>query len=162
MMAYRRFRNERGFGLVYMSLFLTALLLTTGLAVDTGRAYLVKAQLSKAVDGAALGAARMLNSGSPKTEATRIFQANFPPGFMGTLATPDPTAATDFFDMQTVSGTGLNIVTVKASAKLPTTFMRLGNFDDRSRVQDRRRVEWWTCRSFSTSRARSARNGRVA
>src|SRR6185295_16127763 len=125
-----RSRREQGFALVYTALFMTTILLTTGLAVDTGRAYLVKAQLSKAVDGAALGAARMLNSGVPKTEATRIFQANFPSGFMGTLTTPDPTAASDFFDMKTVSATGLNVVTVKATAKLPTTFMRLGSISD--------------------------------
>ena len=45
--------NERGFVLVYMAAALTCLLLFTGLAVDTGRAYVVKAQLTKAVDGAA-------------------------------------------------------------------------------------------------------------
>ena len=58
--------NERGFALFYMAVFLTVLLIFVGLAVDTGRAYVVQAQLSKAVDGAALGAARMLNSGNPR------------------------------------------------------------------------------------------------
>jgi Flp pilus assembly protein TadG len=58
--------NERGFALAYMAVFTGALLLFSGLAVDTGRAYVVKAQLTKAVDGAALGAARMLNSGDPE------------------------------------------------------------------------------------------------
>jgi len=125
-----RSRREQGFALVYTALFMTTILLTTGLAVDTGRAYLVKAQLSKAVDGAALGAARMLNSGNPKGEATRIFNANFPPGYLGTATSPDPTTATDFFNLQTVSSTGLNVVTVKASAKLPTTFMRLASIND--------------------------------
>jgi len=125
-----RSRREQGFALVYTALFMTTILLTTGLAVDTGRAYLVKAQLSKAVDGAALGAARMLNSGNPRGEATRIFNANFPPGYLGTATGPDPTAATDFFNLQTVSSTGLNVVTVKASAKLPTTFMRLASIND--------------------------------
>ncbi len=54
----RRLLQQDGFVLVYLAVVTTALLLFTGLAVDTGRAYLVKAQLSKAVDGAALGAAR--------------------------------------------------------------------------------------------------------
>jgi Flp pilus assembly protein TadG len=53
--------SQKGFVLVYMAATLTTLLLFTGLAVDTGRAYVVKAQLTKAVDGAALSAARSLN-----------------------------------------------------------------------------------------------------
>ena len=54
----RHVSSERGMTLIYMAFFLTALLLSSGLAVDTGRAYVVKAQLSKAVDGAALGGLR--------------------------------------------------------------------------------------------------------
>ena len=81
-----RVRSEKGFTLVYMAVGLTTMLLFTGLAIDSGRAYVVKAQLSKAVDGAALGAARMLNSGDPRGEAARIFQPNFPVGFMGTTS----------------------------------------------------------------------------
>jgi Flp pilus assembly protein TadG len=126
----RDFSGEQGIALVYMALFLTSLLLTTGLAVDTGRAYVVKSQLSKAVDGAALGAARMLNSGNPKGEATRIFNANFPAGYLGTSSVTDPTADPAFFDLKTVSSTGLNVITVTASAKLPTTFMRLASVND--------------------------------
>ena len=63
--------GQKGFVLVYMAATLSALLLFTGLAVDTGRAYVVKAQLSKAVDGAALAAARSLNSGN--SAGLRIF-----------------------------------------------------------------------------------------
>ena len=48
---------ESGFALVYMAGALTVMILFTGLAVDSGRAYVLKAQLTKAVDGAALGAA---------------------------------------------------------------------------------------------------------
>ena len=126
----RNVLDEGGFALVYTALFLTALLLMTGLAVDTGRAYVVKAQLSKAVDGAALGAARMLNSGNPKDTATRIFNANFPPGYLGTSAGADPTADANFFKLTTIAATGVNVVTVNASAKLPTTFMRLADIND--------------------------------
>jgi Flp pilus assembly protein TadG len=126
----RNFFDERGVALIYMAVFLTTLLVSTGLAVDTGRAYVVKAQLSKAVDGAALGAARMLNSGNPRAEATRIFNANFPLGYFGTSEDADPTAAPGFFELETIPATGVNVVTVTASAKLPTTFMRLANFTD--------------------------------
>lgn len=124
------FSSERGFALIYMSLILTALLLFSGLAIDTGRAYVVKAQLSKAVDGAALGAARNLNSGDPKGEASRIFKANFPLGYMGTTAVTDPATDAGFFKLQTIQSSGVNVITVTASATMPTTFMSLANFKD--------------------------------
>jgi Flp pilus assembly protein TadG len=115
--------NERGFVLIYMSVMLTALLLFTGLALDGGRAYVVQAQLSKAVDGAALGAARMLNNGNPEAEATSIFNANFPTGYMGTTSVTSPPG----FALTTDEANGRNIVRVWASATMPTTFMKLGN-----------------------------------
>ncbi len=73
-----RLSGQKGFVLVYMAATLTTLLLFAGLAVDTGRAYVVKAQLTKAVDGAALAAARSLNSGVPRNEAVRVFKIEFP------------------------------------------------------------------------------------
>lgn len=126
----RDLTGEKGFALVYMAVVVTTLLLFSGVAVDSGRAYVVKAQLSKAVDGAALAAARNLNSGNPRGEAERIFKANFPAGFMGTSSVTDPTTDPGFYSLQTIPATGANVVTVTASAKLPTTFMRLGNFNE--------------------------------
>src|SRR5581483_7377325 len=122
-------RNERGVVMVYMAVILTALLLFSGLALDGGRAYVVKAQLSKAVDGAALGAARALNSGDPRGEAVRIFKANFPAGYFGTTSSTDPTTDPNFFTSAVDPTTGVNTVDVQARAVLPTTFMKLGNFD---------------------------------
>lgn len=122
-------RSEKGFTLVYMAVGLTTMLLFAGLATDSGRAYVVKAQLSKAVDGAALGAARMLNSGNPRDEAEKIFQQNFPLGFMGTTSVTDASSP-GFFQLQTDAVNGRNIVTVTATAVLPTTFMRLGSYDE--------------------------------
>ena len=118
--------NEKGFALFYMAVFLTVLLIFVGLAVDTGRAYVVQAQLSKAVDGAALGAARMLNSGNPQQEAANIYRANFPSGWMGTTSSTSPSEA-GFFTMVTDTTTGVNRVNVRAIAVVSTTFMRLAN-----------------------------------
>jgi Flp pilus assembly protein TadG len=144
MTRYRRgVSGEEGFAVVYMAVILTGLLLFTGLAVDSGRGYIVKAQLSKAVDGAALGAARALNSGNPRAEATAIFKANFPLGYFGTDVSPDPTAAADFFTLTTDSTTGVNTVTVTANSSLPTTFMRLASLtkmDVKSSGQATRRM----------------------
>ena len=82
--------GQDGFALMYMAVALTLFCLVTGLAVDSGRAYVVKAQLTKAVDGAALAAARNLNTGNPRGEAAKIFSANFPAGYFGTSSvTPD-------------------------------------------------------------------------
>jgi hypothetical protein len=89
-MTRQRTRRDQGFALVYMAVFLTFLLIATGLAVDGGRAYVVKAQLTKAVDGAALSAARNLNSGSPRAQAEKIFRANFPDGYMGVSSVTNP------------------------------------------------------------------------
>jgi Flp pilus assembly protein TadG len=121
--------REAGFALAYMAVFLTVLLIFVGLAVDTGRAYVVQAQLSKAVDGAALGAARMLNSADPRQEAATIYRANFPAGWMGTTSSTNPSDA-GFFQLNTVAATGTNVVTVTATAVVPTTFMKLANFDE--------------------------------
>ena len=125
----RNLSGEEGFTLVYMAAGLTTFLLFTGLALDSGRAYVVKAQLSKAVDGAALGAARNLNTGNPRAEAARIFNANFPTGWFGTTSvtsTSDPS----FFSTTVIPATGVNVVNVSATAVLPTTFMRLANFNE--------------------------------
>lgn len=125
-----RLASERGVTLIYMAIFITTGLLFTGLAVDTGRAYVVKAQLTKAVDGAALAAARNLNGGDPAGEAARVFRANFPTGYMGTSSVTDPATDLSFFTRTTVSATGVNVVTVQARAVLPTTFMILGGFNN--------------------------------
>jgi Flp pilus assembly protein TadG len=121
--------SQRGYALIYMCVVLAVLLIFTGLAVDTGRAYVVQAQLSKAVDGAALAAARNLNSGDPKAEAITVFRANFPAGYLGTLSSTDPTTDANFFKSSVNATTGVNTVTVNATATLPTTFMKLANFN---------------------------------
>jgi Flp pilus assembly protein TadG len=123
----KRIRNERGYVLVYMALLLTGLLLVSGLALDAGRAYVVKAQLSKAVDGAALAAARE-SGGSAPDAAVRVFKANFPTGAFGTTAGPDPTAAADFYSAS-VDATGKKIIDVNATVTLPTTFMQLAHIN---------------------------------
>ena len=93
--------SEAGVALIHMAVFLPVLLLFTGLAVDSGRAYLVKAQLSKAVDGAALSAARNLNGGNPKGEAAKVFNANFPADFMGATSRHRSDHGPDFYEMHT-------------------------------------------------------------
>jgi Flp pilus assembly protein TadG len=125
-----RLSGEKGVALIYVAVTLTAMLLFTGLAVDGGRGYVVKAQLSKAVDGAALAAARELNSGSPRLKAQQVFRANFPAGFLGTSSSTDPASDPNFYNLTTDPATGVNIVTINGTAVLPTTFMGLANYNN--------------------------------
>ena len=99
-MPRQRTRRDKGFALVYMAVLITFLLVATGLAVDGGRAYVVKAQLTKAVDGAALSAARNMNSGNPRVEAEKIFRANFPDGYLGVSSVTNPTTEPSFFELR--------------------------------------------------------------
>src|SRR5258706_1850108 len=91
-----RLSRKNGFALIYMAATLTVLLLFTGVAVDSGRAYVVKAQLTKAVDGAALAAARNLNSGAPRTEAGAVIKTDILLGLLGKTLWGTDTAAEPF------------------------------------------------------------------
>jgi hypothetical protein len=66
----------------------------------------------------------MLNSGDPEGEARRVFEANFPEGALGVVGAPAMT-----FNLETDEVRGENIITVSATAELPTTFMRVGSYD---------------------------------
>ena len=118
--------NDEGFTLFYMAVFLGPVIFV-GLAVDTGRAYVVQAQLSKAVDGAALGAARMLNSGDPREEAATIYRANFPAGWFGTSSSttddvrllPDETVTDDRRQHRHVSRDGGRADDLHEAGELP-------------------------------------------
>jgi Flp pilus assembly protein TadG len=119
--------REQGVALVLVAGLLVVLLLFVGLSVDLGMAYLVKAQLIKATDGAALAAARALGDEgtSAEDEAVRIFKANFPDGYLGTSFVTDPASDPDFFNTYYDLDSGSNIITIQAQATIPVTFLRL-------------------------------------
>ena len=79
-------RQERGSAMGLVAVSLLTLAAASGLALDAGRAYLVKDKLSQAVDAAALAGGRALSEGSAEAARAQIekyFQANFPDGFLG-------------------------------------------------------------------------------
>ena len=154
--------NEKGFALFYMAVFLTVLLIFVGLAVDTGRAYVVQAQLSKAVDGAALGAARMLNSGNPRQEAANIYRRELPQRLDGDDLVDeserrrllhDDDRRRDRRQRRQRPRHGGRADDVHEAGEFPGA--------DGQRPRARRRAAWSICRSCSTSRARSAGGGRA-
>ena len=122
--------TQHGFAVIYTAVTLTAACLFVGLATDGLRAYLVKAQLTKAVDGAALGAARMLNGGAPAAQARELFRLNFPDAYMGTPAGADPAGQSGFYTQTTDQANGLNIIDIDASVIMPTMLMSLAGIPD--------------------------------
>jgi len=83
------FNNQKGAVIVMFALLLVALVGFTSLAVEVGRWYLVRAELSKAVDAAVLTAAQNISNPSlPGDKLNTLAQdfglENFPVGYLGT------------------------------------------------------------------------------
>ena len=108
--------------LVIVVLTLTVSIAVVGLAIDSGRAYGVKAKLNAAVDAASIAAAKALSEGEDEARKTaeRFFHGNFPDGFMDSSPEFNP----DNIGI-TASSDGNVVVTIPGSAEMPTTFMRI-------------------------------------
>jgi hypothetical protein len=113
--------NDRGQILIYFTLSFVLLGLFIGLAIDGGRAYLLKAQLARKVDPAALAAASRINSGGIGAATAAACNAALMNGMNCADLTITQTTVTD------PAGNPVDGVQVSASAIMPTTFMRLGN-----------------------------------
>ena len=116
-------REEGGSASPLLAFALVTLIGASGLAFDSGRSYLIRSQLSQAVDAAALAGGRSLNLGGGssdhESQIKKYFRANLPDGFMGT-SIPDPKIK--------VSPNGSQIE-VLASATVPTTLMQVMGID---------------------------------
>ena len=79
-------KAEAGTVLIAFALFLFILLGFCALGMETGRWYMVRAELSKSVDAAALVAAKNISNPfvTPSTLALEFAAANFPNGYLGT------------------------------------------------------------------------------
>ncbi len=111
-------RNEKGAVLAFTAVSLIAIFGMAGLAIDGARAYVTRAQLSRAVDAAALGGARSLRLGQTVAEQ-RIRSLAAANG-----VNPADPAVSLSYDFQT-NEDGESTVTVQASRVMPTTFMRV-------------------------------------
>jgi hypothetical protein len=128
-----RWDKRKGSALVFSALMLVGTLGMVGFAVDGGSLFLVRARLSAAADGSALGAARSVSYASTVAQATaqattvanQFFAANFPAGYLGTGATP---TVAPVFAKETGSGgnpDGILRVSLTATVQAPTYFMNL-------------------------------------
>ncbi len=123
---HRSEARQRGQVLIIVGLSLAVLIGAVGLAVDSGRAYGVKARLNAAVDAAAIAAARALSEGADDNArranavavGERFFQMNYPDGFLG--STPSAPTITAVHE-----ASGYWRVNASATANMPTTFMRV-------------------------------------
>jgi len=135
----KRNRRERGMALMITAIAMLFVVPFVGLSIDAGLAYVVRGRLSAALDSAALAAGRGLNLGtdiptaqtSAITAATNFFNANFPPGYMGT----DPAARTinATFNMRTDSNgnpDGILVIGVSGTVAAPTYFSKLLGFNN--------------------------------
>src|SRR3984885_5081248 len=114
----QRKRGRRGSVMVMFTLMLPVLMMMVGLAVDRTMLFIVEAKLDSAVDGAALGAGRLLGTPANTPEiAGEFLSANFPASYWGAYALTPTITSTDVLSLHTVS--------VGATVKVPLLFMRI-------------------------------------
>lgn len=115
---FNRMKKVRGLVALISVIAAPFLILATGLAIDSGRAYLVKAKLFTAVDAAGIAAARAVSEGeaAAREAAQKMFIANLPDGYHNSTATsPILSFGYDSFGNVTID--------LSASAEVSTTFL---------------------------------------
>ena len=137
-LASRSRRRQSGVAMIWYSLMLCTLMLPImGIAVDLTILYTVQARLSAAVDGAALGAGRLLGtstgsaSGPTEKMAGEFFLANFPAGYW---STPALTSAGESLNNSSPNTYGIVMtspapgsfqINVTANVQVPLIFARI-------------------------------------
>jgi Flp pilus assembly protein TadG len=111
-------RNTRANVAVLFGLAIIPIVLGVGVAIDYGRALIVRERMASAADAAALaiGSWTGLTEAELKTKAQQYFNANYPSNSLGTVGTLN------------VRFQGDNVL-VDVSGSVPTTFMRLANIN---------------------------------
>ena len=113
-------RNRQGAVSVLFGFSIVAVIGFLGLATDAGRGYIAKARLGQAVDAAALAGGKVIHLPYRDAEIQKYFAANFPDDYMGSVVVD--------FDIEV--GEGNEQLTISATARIPTTFMRVLHIDD--------------------------------
>jgi Flp pilus assembly protein TadG len=110
--------SRRGSVMVMFTLMLPVLMMMVGLAIDRTMLFIVEAKLDTAVDGAALGAGRLLGTNANTPEiAGEFLSANFPSGYWGSYSLTPTITSTNVLSLHTI--------TVGATVKVPLLFMRM-------------------------------------
>lgn len=117
--AVRRFaRNTRGNVAILFGLAIIPIVLGVGVAVDYGRALIVRERMVSAADAAALaiGSWTGLTEAELKVKGQQYFDANYPAATLGSVGALNVTFVG-------------NDINVDVSGSVPTTFMKLANID---------------------------------
>ncbi|MGO1117739.1 pilus assembly protein TadG-related protein [Rhodovibrionaceae bacterium A322] len=129
--SFRKLWNDtRGSGAVLFAISLLPLMTASGMAIDVGRAYLLKAKLGQALDAAALAGARAYESNTRDAEVRMFFQANFPNGYLGANVS----------ELSISESPEAGTITVAATATIDTTLLGMMGQDNIS-VGDRAVVQ---------------------
>lgn len=114
--------DQKGAVMAIVGLAIIPLFAVVGLAIDTGRGYMLKSKLSYAIDAAGLAGGRAFETDLREDDIMMFFEANFPPGYMNSTLLPDNPVIT--IDDEA------NTITIEASATIPTHFMRVAGVRD--------------------------------
>lgn len=119
----KRFLHDSSGGVAIMfGMMIVPMMLATGLSIEVGRVVYVQNRLSLALDAAALAGAKFFdpnNTADAMAITKKVFEANFPNGYMGVSVTP----------VITVSADNKNIVT-SVEGQMPTIFGGLAGVDN--------------------------------
>lgn len=107
-------KSQQGSVLAFSAVGMVALVGATGVAVDVGRGQLVESKLSSSLDAAGLAAGSSVNTTNITSEANKFLNANFQ-DYMGSHIT----------SVSVTANADNSIITLSATATLPTTFMRI-------------------------------------
>jgi len=111
--------ERRGAVAVFVAVAIVPLIGFVGIGTDTARAFMVKSRLASALDAAGLAGGRSFYSPTRDADIQMFFDANFPLGYMGSqVSGPQFTVDEDN-----------QVITLTASATVPTAFMRLFGFE---------------------------------
>jgi len=132
-MHLRQKQSQRGQIAVLVGILMIVLIGFAGLAVDSGRAFGVKAKLNGAVDAAGIAAARALAQGATddariaaaQDAASSYYSANFPSNYLGAELSPPGVSVVHNSD-------GYWQVDVSGSATMPVSLMSVLGFTDLS------------------------------
>ena len=101
-------------GIIFAIAFIP-MLIAAGVAIDLGRAYLVKTRLAHALDAAGLAVGSSDPASNLNAVLQNYFAANFPPDELGT---PENLS-------MSIGGTTNPVYSLSATAKVETTFLKL-------------------------------------
>lgn len=114
--------DQRGAVMAIIGLAVIPLFAIIGLAIDTGRGYMLRSKLSYAIDAAGLAGGRAFDTDLREDDIAMFFEANFPTGYMDAELLPGNPVVT--FDDEE------NTITIEATATIPTRFMNVAGIYD--------------------------------